>query len=165
MNNQTIHPEFEVKGAVCPKCYATLDGAAGLPVIEQDGAKLRAYVGACDRPGCQVAFEVVQFECDGKWYIHKYRLWKSQPYGPEVVVIPLQGSLVELPPAPAQPPLVVLGPGGDYRRVVEVTGESLLVTLSKILGQAKDTVEAMRPLWRSKSNQPANAETHHEHNC
>ena len=166
MNSQTIHPEMAVTGPVCPNCYRPLasDGHTELPDLSIGGRRVRAYVGNCDRPGCQISFDVRQFEMNGKWFIHSYQLYKTQPLGGIVIVCPLPKMTGTGQGAEAAPVLLV-GPGGDYQRIVEVTEDGLMKTLVKNLHQATDAVAAMLSLRRSKTHQPAGENYLDGHNC
>jgi hypothetical protein len=134
MNEHAIHPEMVCQGdgLVCPNCYGKLDGRSQIPVQNINGYPTRSYGGACSRPSCGLGFEVVQFQMNGKWYINHYQLYKTQPWGDKITVVPFPGQgetepIQELKPESGQPkeiPVLIVGPGGDYRHTVEITGET-----------------------------------------
>jgi hypothetical protein len=179
MNKQTIHP-MTTAGIVCPHCWKPLTFfTVFAPEAGSDGVARRHYSGWCARMSCGHGVIALQYLDGSVWKMNQFKVFMPN-LGAEdgsflesdwIVVNPLPGPEAQDKPEPhisgASPatPVLILGPGGDYQRMIEVTGDSLLATLAKILGQAKDTVEAMMPLWRSKHDKPANAETHHEHNC
>jgi len=92
-----------VPGVVCPNCWRPItDFCMYGPGIAADGqSTLRGYLGHCTR--CGHDMEVLQFAHYGLWPMVRYRIDK-QPW-------------VEVgQPSPDDVPLVVTGPGGDYRQ-------------------------------------------------
>jgi hypothetical protein len=179
MNTQTIYP-MTPAGIVCPNCWKPLTFfTLCQPDIEPNQVARRHYSGWCWRRGCGHGVISMQYLDGSVWKMHQHKVFVpnlgaddgSMLESDWIVVNPLPGPEAQVKPEPhnagASPatPVLILGPGGDYQRVIEITGESLLATLIKNLGFSKEAVEAFMPLWRSKNNQPANAETQHEHNC
>jgi len=179
MNNQTIH-SMTTAGIVCPHCWKPLTFFTMLaPETGSDGVAKRHYSGWCARMGCGHGVVALQYLDGSVWKMNQFKVFMPNLGDDDgsflesdwIVVNPLPGPEAQVKPEPhikgATPasPVLILGPGGDYQRMIEVTGESLLATLVKNLGHAREAVEALFPLWRAKSTQPANAETHHEHNC
>jgi hypothetical protein len=179
MNTQTIH-SMTTAGIVCPHCWKPLSFFLLVrPDIEPNRVARRHYGGWCTRMSCGHGVIAMQYLEGPVWKMHQFKIYlvdRSRDDGgliesDWIVVNPLPEPEAQVKPEPhtrgATPasPVLILGPGGDYRQIVDVTGEGLLTTLLKHMKGAIDSVEALLPLWRSKNNQPANAETSHEHNC
>lgn len=179
MSNQTIHP-MTTAGIVCPHCWKLMTFFTVIaPETGSDGVAKRHYSGWCARMSCGHGTIALQYLEGSVWKMNQFKVFMPNLGADDgsflesdwIVVNPLPGPEAQVKPEPhhsgATPasPVLILGPGGDYQRLIEVTGESLLATLIKNLGHAREAVEALWPLWRSKATQPANAETNHEHNC
>ena len=131
-----------VRDVVCPKCFKDIsEPAVVLSRPERYGTKLRTYFGWC--LDCQLGFEVIQFLQDKKWFIHKYRYYAAALDKP---IPSKQWQLVKnLPDAP----VVVIGPGGDYDKHININAEcfQLLKALQKAL---KSTSELLGYLLKAK---------------
>ena len=124
-------------GIVCPKCFKELMGYSVISnEIDRYGRELRTYLGWC--VSCKLGSEVVQFR-DEKWHIHKYRYC--------AVVIETDKSLLsgkwqivnELP----EPPAVVIGPGGQYDKPIDLNNIAILKSLHSILSTTAETLKAL----------------------
>ena len=116
-------------GVVCPACYKKLIAASivGGGFDKRYQSCVRTYFGWCFE--CSHGYEVIQFEKDGNWLIHKYmdytinaQTHHSRPSGKWQV-------LCSLP----EPPLVMTGPGGDYVKPMNIKPTKLDVEIEKTL--------------------------------
>ncbi|MFA5760770.1 MAG: hypothetical protein WC877_03330 [Dehalococcoidales bacterium] len=126
ISNQN-QPVATVADAVCPHCFKLLSDPA---VIDEDidsyKRRLRMYLGHC--PECSAGFEVIQFQRDQRWVLHRYRDYLQHKAGQWI-------TLNELPlPAP-----VVTGPGGDYMKYHELQ----LVTLKNVIETLEKAKQAL----------------------
>jgi len=109
-----------IADVVCPKCYNSIPYPS-MPEqghTDRYGRTIRTYFGWCFK--CGLGHQVIQFLQYGKWHIHKYQTYRlvsnenCKPFGDWIIVN-------ELPePAP-----VVLGPGGDYDKQINLDAESI----------------------------------------
>jgi len=131
-----------VRDVVCPKCFKDIsESAVVLSGQKRYGRELRTYFGWC--LDCQLGFEVIQFLQDEKWFIHKYRYYAASLDRP---IPSKQWQLInDLPDAP----VVVIGPGGDYDKQINLNAEcfQLLKALQKAL---KSTSEYLEYLLKAK---------------
>jgi len=126
------------KDVVCPKCFKPLQGQSVLHAIpDRYGRKLRKYFGWCLE--CNRGFEVVQFDKDNRWHIHKYQNYEV--IGQKIHCTPAGNwtTVNELPePAP-----VVVGPGGDYDKSFDLETVELMKTVLNALKATTKTVELL----------------------
>ena len=127
VNMVAPNTEQMVKDAVCPVCFKPLVN----PMVNEypNGAKckrpLRTYFAWCFN--CNKGFEVIQFERERRWVIHKYQEYTVDDKEGKCRHIDDWTVLNEMPEAP----LVMTGPGGDY--VKEICGDDINKMLDKTL--------------------------------
>jgi len=98
---------------VCPNCFRpAAEHHVGRPISDRYGRVLRSSLVWCAECGCD--FEVVQFESEGKWPIHKFRCYTSVGKGAAYQPSGKWHYIEDLPEAP----VLLFGPGGDYDRQV-----------------------------------------------
>jgi len=152
--NQATHAQdLTVDGCVCPQCFKPLKA----PVVtdgggDRYGRHVRSYAGMCFE--CRQACRVVQFERDGKWLIHsylphRYESGKFVGIGDWIVVNPLP-----------EPAAVVFGPGGDYDKTPDLSGDlaiSIIHTLSTISRTTTNAIgELLKAIEKLQHNEPNN---------
>jgi hypothetical protein len=128
-----------LEGCVCPQCFKPLK-APSVTESPPDryGIKLRSYAAMCFT--CGQACKVIQFEADGKWIILSYRIHLYESgrffgYGDWITVNPLP-----------EPPAVMTGPGGDYDKVPDLSGELALPLLRSASGMMSKVAHTIREL-------------------
>lgn len=129
-----------VKDAVCAKCFRHIQ----YPQIvskgtDRYGRTIRTYFGWCF--GCHIGCEVIQFERDGRWVIHKYQNYAVKD-GSHSQLSNKWTVLNELPESAA----VVLGPGGDYDKQINPEDISFKPILKNILAALKATTKTVECL-------------------
>ncbi len=123
-----------VKDVVCPECFRPCEWPKVQPsVTDRYGRTTRIYYAWCFR--CCEGFIVDQFERDDRWAIRAYRKYRLQNKVPV-----LTGDWVVLNDLP-EPAPVVLGPGGDFDRHIELRNtKSPGGPLGKALAFLKKTI-------------------------
>ncbi|MDH4203795.1 MAG: hypothetical protein OEV87_13015 [Phycisphaerae bacterium] len=141
--NEMASTETPVEGIVCPACYRPLKNKQVFgPGRHVSGMQLRHYYGHCYE--CATSCEVIQFERDGKWLMHRMRQFRI---GGAV------GQFVEVMPLPIkQSPILKTGPGGDYMNdITDAQLDHILQSctelfnkLGKLLGECIDLKRKFR---------------------
>ena len=121
---------------VCPECGRPIPLSTIMWCgTDRYNRTTRRYLGGC--LSCLRRYAVIEFLQDGKWLIHKYRYYEvpatKKPPGDWII-------LNELPEAPP----VVIGPGGEYDKQIELEGVEILKSLQNTL---KKTCELLRQMF------------------
>jgi len=119
---------------VCPQCHKPLGKyTAMLTKTDRYGREMREYFGWC--LDCDQGNEVVQFKEYGRWQIHKCRYFADIGDGTGALPSSEWQVINKLP----DPPAVMLGPGGDYDKAVDMDQlegrlyDGLLSALEKVV--------------------------------
>lgn len=129
---------------VCPECLIEIDGYSFDKNIEtRQGYSLRRYFGWCSK--CERGFEVIQFKEAGqdRWSIHKYKIYGyavSETTNRKIIPNKDWKTLLELP----EPPLVMMGPGGDYDEQYNYHLENTIESLDRTLQTALRSINILR---------------------
>ena len=135
-----------VADAVCPRCFKPLQWPS---IIERRpdryGRKLRTCLAWCFR--CNTGFEIIQFERDGRWLLHKFRQYTISGWSGVKDIMDGRSrferwELVQELPEPAP---VVTGPGGDYDKQIEFQSDSFKL-LKSLHSALKSTCELLKHL-------------------
>lgn len=120
-------------------CFELLTVPTFLPVNNARYIpEIRRYFGWCF--GCKRGFCVIQFKRDGRWVIHKYQAY-IQARGNKIEYMPL-GTwqiLNELP----EVPVVLLGPGGDYDRELQLKAANIAKTALDAISKATEALKSL----------------------
>ena len=142
-----------VDGCVCPQCFRPLKAPAVTGGgIDRYGRRIRSYAGMCFecRQGCRVE----QFEADGKWLIHSYL-----PHRYESGRFVGYGDWIEVNPLP-EPPAILTGPGGDFDKAPDLSGDLVLPLLRSAAGMMSKVAHTIRELLETieklQHNEPNN---------
>lgn len=164
--SSTIHPAMTTAGIVCPHCFKPMTFYTLLaPDAVPGRSPMRSYSGWCARMSCGHGVIAEQFLEAGVWKFHRFRIFCVDRSDCDGTFLQSDWILINpIPENTCQHPLVVTGPGGEYAHPIEVTTDSLMQTLLKILGQAREVVEALVPVLRIRQ-QPLAKPTPHEDNC
>ncbi len=129
-----------VKGAICPRCFKPVMYPAVLGATTDGYAReVRQYLGWCLE--CRAGFAVYQFRQNEKWYIHKYQLY-------ELEVGETKGGLWQIINPMPEPAPVVIGPGGDYRKPIDIKTANLL---KQCIGAFRKLCEVLGLLLKSET--------------
>ena len=126
---------------VCPECNKQLGNYTAI-LIKGDryGRETREYYGWC-AGDCDQGYEVVQYKQGNRWHIHKYRYFAAISDGTGVVPSKKWQVVHELPePAP-----VVIGPGGDYDKAVDIVAAQFKL-MDTLLGPMEKVVRVLKQL-------------------
>ncbi len=131
-----------VDGCVCPQCFKPLKA----PLVvdhpaDRYGRQTRTYVGMCF--ACRQACEVIQFDQDGKWLIHKHLVHRYES-GQFIAY----GDWIEVNPLP-KPPAVLNGPGGDYDEVPDPAYDPSLAAIQGAASGLKQATNAIGELLKA----------------
>ncbi len=127
----------QVSDIVCPNCYKPLahQNTYG-PGLDDQGRMMRSYIGYCNP--CAKCSEVIQYLTPKGWVVSRYRIDGGQ------------WMIVQAPPAP---PVLAIGPGGDY--LSEVSDEELsglLMQASYTLNQLGKFISTVIDLLKSRKS-------------
>jgi len=122
-----------LQGIVCPACYHKTHEASLAEDTDDYGRERRLYFGWCS--GCHKCFEVMQYNKDGKWVIHKFR-WLVE-VGKLYRDMDFQWQIVSEPPQVAP---VATGPGGDYRKGYDIKTSGFVEKVYKILTESREAI-------------------------
>jgi len=126
----------------CPECGRPIP----LSTIMWNGTDrynrtTRSWLGGC--LDCLRRYVVVEFLQDGKWLIHKYRYYEvpatKKPPGDWII-------LNDLPEAPP----IVVGPGGEYDKQIELDHVGVLKLLQKTLAKTGELLKQLLDLHITK---------------
>ncbi len=145
--------DLTVDRCICPQCFKPLK-APTVTVSPRDryGTRLRDYTGMCF--DCGESCRVIQFERDGKWFIHSYLRHHYESgafvgYGDWTIIKPLP-----------EPPAVLNGPGGDFGKVPDPSYDPAISAIEAISSLILLTTQALgnilEELTRSHNNEPNN---------
>ena len=131
--------DLTVDGCVCPQCYKHLRA----PVVTEGGGdrygrRMRSYAGMCFE--CLQGCRVTQFEQDGKWLINSYL-----PHRYEAGKFIGISDWIEVNPLP-EPPAVVTGPGGDFDKAPDLSGNLALPLLRSAADMMLKVAHTIREL-------------------
>lgn len=138
-----------VAGIICPMCHKPLAGYAILDNrTDRYGRQLRHYMGWCQH--CRIGFEVIQFKAGDKWHVHKHRYYAAISTVGKALPLSSWQVVSELP----QPPVVIIGQGGDFDMQFTPEFSGLLEALQKALKSTTQVLEALIKSIRVKNDGP-----------
>lgn len=116
------------QGIICPECFKELKEYSVISnKVDRYGRELRTYYGWCI--SCELGSEVVQFRQNNKWHIHKHRYY-AVTIETDKPLPSREWQIVNELPEPAP---VVIGPGGNYDKQINLDSTVSLKSVHQIL--------------------------------